>query len=83
MALNRIRRRNPRATVIYADYYSAAMSLFSSPQFSGGKLAFIIHAHLFSLFIVYGLLNVFYVRARLWKARYRIILKLGSIILKS
>ncbi|XP_010912671.3 GDSL esterase/lipase At1g31550 [Elaeis guineensis] len=35
VVLKRIRQRNPHATVIYADYYSAAMSMFRSPQLSG------------------------------------------------
>ncbi|XP_008812183.1 GDSL esterase/lipase At1g31550-like [Phoenix dactylifera] len=39
VVLNRVRLRNPHATVIYADYYSAAMSLFSSPEPSGFRIS--------------------------------------------
>lgn len=35
VALSRIRRHNPHVTIIYADYYGAAMSLFRSPTISG------------------------------------------------
>ncbi|KAA8515153.1 hypothetical protein F0562_018332 [Nyssa sinensis] len=39
--LNRIRKLHPRATIIYADYYNAAMRFYHSPRkfgFTGGAL---------------------------------------------
>lgn len=35
--INRIRKLNPHATIIYADYYEAAMNLYRSPEKYGFK----------------------------------------------
>lgn len=48
MQLNQIRELHPHATVIFADFYNAAMPLFRSPQTYGTfklTLIFVKHVH--------------------------------------